>query len=167
MLIRKQGRLVKLVRVETSKGPATAARSHQRSRGRRHVVGSFRIDEPMPAGLLEALTREERRTLACWMAVYREDEARARALPVLAGVPAQFDGIITALEAAADTLSVEEADRLWTQLKAIARTLKRAGHTSPRAARRASAAPPGQRDFFGEMEAIEARAQQRESAILE
>lgn len=166
MLIRKQGRLVKLVRVEPSKGAAAVARMHQGSSGRRRVIGSFRVDEPLPAGMLDALTREERKALACWMAVYRDEEARARALPVLAGAPEQFEVIIAALEAAADVLSVEEADRLWTQLKAIARTLKRAGYMRPRVARCRPAALPGQRDFFGEIEAIEKPAEQRESAEL-
>ncbi|WP_196217382.1 hypothetical protein [Burkholderia pseudomallei] len=167
MLIRKQGRLVKLLRVEPPRGSTTVARARQGGSGRRHVIGSFRVDEPVPSGLLAALTREERRTLACWLTVYREDQARVRALPILAEAPEQFEAIIAALEAAADALSVEEADRLWFQLKAIERTLKRAGHARPRRARRAPVAHPGQRDFFGEIEAIKSRAVQRESVVLE
>ncbi|WP_050805947.1 hypothetical protein [Burkholderia ambifaria] len=166
MLIRKQGRLVKLVRVESSTGSARAARTPQRRRGKRHVLGSFRVEEPVPAALLDMLTREERRTLTCWMAVYREEEARARALPVLAGAPEQFDTIIAALEAAADTLSVEEADCLWAQLKVIARTLTRAGHMRPRAPRRPPPSPPGQRDFFGNFEEIHQSDAQRECTDL-
>lgn len=167
MLIRKQGRVVKLLRVEPSKGSTTGARIRRGGSGRRHVIGSFRVDEPVPSGLLAALTREERMTLACWLTAFREDQARVRALPILAGAHEQFEAIIAALEAAADALSVEEADRLWSQLKAIERTLKRAGHARPRRARRAHVAPPGQRDFFGEIEAIESREARPESVALE
>ena len=66
------------------------------------------------------------------MSVYREDQARARAVPVLASAPRQFEAIIAVLEAAADTLSVEDAHYLRAQLQAIARTLKRAGRTCAR-----------------------------------
>ncbi|WP_174989538.1 hypothetical protein [Burkholderia lata] len=56
------------------------------------------------------------------MAVYQEEQARARALLVLADAPQHIEAIIAALGAAADTLSVEDADPLWAQLQAIART---------------------------------------------
>ncbi|KKL31102.1 hypothetical protein WR30_30605 [Burkholderia contaminans FFH2055] len=167
MLIRKEGRIVRLMRSGPSKGAAAAGRSHDCSRDVRRVVGAFRIDEPVPAELLAALAREERKALACWLTTYREEQARVRALPVLVGAHAQFEAIVAALEVAADALSVEEADRLWSQLKAIERTLKRAGHARPRSPRRAPAAPPGQRDFFGEIEAIESRAVRPESVALE
>ncbi|MBY8608173.1 hypothetical protein K7N18_25435 [Burkholderia arboris] len=160
MLIRKQGRVVKLVRVEPSKGPAAVGQACQAGRGVRRVVGSFRVDEPVPAALLEALSRGERRTLACWMAVYQEEQARARALPVLAGALEHFEAVIAALEVAADTLSAEDADQLWAQLQAIARTLKRAGHRRPRVVRRPASPPPGQRDFFGEPDLLEQPAEQ-------
>ena len=90
----------------------------------RRVVGSFRVDEPMPAALLQALNRDERRTLACWMALYQEEQARARARPVLADASEYFEAVIAALEVAADTLSAEDADQLWARLQAIARTLR-------------------------------------------
>ncbi|WP_175657441.1 hypothetical protein [Burkholderia ambifaria] len=150
MLIRKQGRIVRLVRIEPSKGAATAGRSRDCGQGVRRVVGAFHIDEPVPPTLLNALSRDERRTLSCWMAVYREEQARARAVPVLATVAQQFDTIVAALDAAADTLPVADAEHLWAQLQAISRALKRAGHARPRAARRPARPAPGQRDFFCE-----------------
>lgn len=160
MLIRKQGRQVKLVRVESSKGSAARDRSCQSGRGTRRLVGSFRVDEPVPPALIQALKRDERSALACWLAVYQEEQARARALPVLAKAPEHFEAVIAALEAAADTLSVDDADQLWAQLQAIARMLKRAGHVRPRVARRPQTSPPGQRDFFGESDEYEQRAEQ-------
>ncbi|RRA18740.1 hypothetical protein DF038_31640 [Burkholderia cepacia] len=94
------------------------------------------------------------------MSVYLGERARAQALPVLAKAPVHFEAIIAALEAAADTLSVEDADQLWVQLQAIARSLKRAGHTRPRMACRPPVSPPGQRDFFGEPDQLEQVAEQ-------
>ncbi|MDR6504212.1 hypothetical protein J2785_007409 [Burkholderia ambifaria] len=131
MLIREQGRLIKVLRVEPPKQPPT------RGRRREHVLGTFRADEPIPPALLDALTRDERRALARWLAVYRESQARTDARPVLA-----------------------DADQLWAQLHAIARTLKRAGHLRPRAARRPPAPLPGQQDFFDERDELEQLAEQ-------
>ncbi|WP_233635009.1 hypothetical protein [Burkholderia cenocepacia] len=43
---------------------------------------------------------------------------------MLASAPAQLESLVSALEVAADTMSADEADRVWAQLQAIARTLK-------------------------------------------
>ncbi|QTO23337.1 hypothetical protein [Burkholderia seminalis] len=154
MLIREQGRLIKVLRVEPPKAPPS------RGRRREHVLGTFRSDEPIPPHLLDALTRDERKALARWLAVYRESQARVDARTTLAVAPALLESLVSALEVAADTLSAAEADHLWAQLQAIARTLKRAGHPRPRAARRPPAPPPGQQDFFGECDELVQLAEQ-------
>ncbi|WP_065504177.1 hypothetical protein [Burkholderia stabilis] len=154
MLIREQGRLIKVLRVESPKRPSI------RARARESVIGTFRADEPIPAALLDTLTRDERKVLARWLEVYRESQARNQACPVLASAPVQLETLVGALEVAADTLSSAEADQIWAQLHAIARTLKRAGHPRPRAARRPPAPLPGQRDFFGEFDELERLAEQ-------
>ncbi|MBR8186547.1 hypothetical protein C6Q14_27275 [Burkholderia ambifaria] len=154
MLIREQGSLIKVLRVEPPKQPPS------RGRRREHVLGTFRADEPIPPALLDALTRDERKALARWLAVYRESQARTDARPVLAAAPAQLESLVSALEVAADTLSAADADQLWAQLQAIARTLKRAGHPRPRAARRTPAPLPGQQDFFGERDEFEQLVEQ-------
>ncbi|KML57066.1 hypothetical protein VL15_15235 [Burkholderia cepacia] len=154
MLIREQGNLIKVLRVEPPKQPPT------RGRRREHVLGTFRADEPIPPALLDALTRDERKALARWLAVYRESQARTHARPVLAAAPVQLESLVSALEAAADTLSAADADQMWVQLQAIARTLRRAGHPRPRAARRPPAALPGQQDIFGDLNELEQPAKQ-------
>ncbi|MEQ2053109.1 hypothetical protein [Burkholderia cenocepacia] len=143
-----------MLRVEPPKQP--------RARGRRreHVLGTFRADEPIPPELLAALTHDEREALTRWLSVYREGEARTEARAMLASAPAQLESLVIALEVAADTLSAAEADRVWAQLQAIARTLKRSGHPRPRAVRRPPAPLPGQQDFFGECEELEQLAEQ-------
>ncbi|WP_230965931.1 hypothetical protein [Burkholderia cepacia] len=110
--------------------------------------------------LLDTLTRDERKALARWLAVYRESQARARAHTVLATAPDALDSLVRALEVAADSLSATDADQMWAQLQAIARMLKRAGHPRPRAARRTPAPLPGQQDFFDECEDLEQPAEQ-------
>ncbi|WP_233464288.1 hypothetical protein OHZ10_35990 [Burkholderia arboris] len=110
--------------------------------------------------MLDALTREERKALLRWLAAYRESQARADARPVLTAAPAQLESLVRALEVAADTLSAADADQMWAQLHAIARTLKRTGHPRPRAARRPPAPLPGQRDFFDECDDLEDLAEQ-------
>ncbi|KVN20748.1 MULTISPECIES: hypothetical protein [unclassified Burkholderia] len=124
------------------------------------MLGTFRADEPIPPALLDELTRDERKALARWLAVYRESQARTQARPVLAGAPAQLESLVRALEVATDTLSAADADQLWAQLQAIARTLKRAGLPRPRAARRPPAPLPGKQDFFGEYDELERAAEQ-------
>ncbi|KWH59324.1 hypothetical protein [Burkholderia cepacia] len=154
MLIREQGRLIKVLRVAPPTQPPT------RGRRREHVLGTFRADGPIPAQLLDALSRDERKALARWLEVYREGQRRTDARTTLAAAPAHLESLVSALELAADTLSVAEADHLWSQLQAIARTLRRAGHPRPRAARRPPAPIPGQQDFFGDLDDLEQLAEQ-------
>ena len=154
MLIREQGRLIKVLRVEPPTPPRT------RGRRREHVLGTFRADGPIPAQLLDALSRDERKALARWLAVYRESLRRADARTTLATAPTHLESLVSALEVAADTLSAVDADQMWVQLQAIARTLKRAGHPRPRAARRPPAPLPGQQDFFDECDEFEQLAEQ-------
>ncbi|VWC91593.1 hypothetical protein BCO18430_03283 [Burkholderia contaminans] len=150
MLIRHKGNLIKVLRVEPPKASPT------RGRRREHVLGTFRADEPIPPELLDALSRDERRSLERSLAVYRESQART----TLAAAPANLESLVSALEVAADMLSAADADHLWSQLQMIARTLKRAGHPRPRATRRPPAPLPGQQDFFGERDELEQLAEQ-------
>ncbi|WJN72126.1 hypothetical protein [Burkholderia anthina] len=152
MLIREQGRLIKLLRAVPPKRPSI------RARARECVIGTFRADEPVPTGLLDTLSRDERKLLERWLEAYRKSKARDQVRPVLASAPEQLERLVGALEVAADTLSSAEADQIWAQLHAIARTLKRAGR--PRAARRPPAPLPGQQDFFGEFDELERLAEQ-------
>ncbi|RQT22189.1 hypothetical protein [Burkholderia contaminans] len=154
MLIREQGRFIKVLRVEPPTQPPT------RGRRREHVLGTFRVDEPIPPELLGALSRDERKSLERWLAVYRDSQARRDARTALATAPTHLESLVSALEVAADTLSAADADHLWTQLQVIARTLKRAGHPRPRAVRRPPAPLPGQQDFFGERDELEQLAEQ-------
>ncbi|ERJ33378.1 hypothetical protein L810_4287 [Burkholderia sp. AU4i] len=154
MLIREQGRFIKVLRVEPPTQPPT------RGRRREHVLGTFRADEPIPPELLGALSHDERKSLERWIAVYKESQARTDARRTLAAAPANLASLVSALEVAADTLSAADADHLWMQLQTIARTLKRAGHPRPRTERRPPAPPPGQQDFFGECGELEQLAEQ-------
>ncbi|CAM2163508.1 conserved hypothetical protein [Burkholderia cepacia] len=149
MRIREQGSVIKVLRVE----PATPPPG--RGRRREHVLGTFRADEPIPSALLDILSRDERKALARWMTAYRESRARSDARTTLSAAPAQLESLVSALETAADTLSAADADQMWAQLQAVARTLRRAGHPRPRAARRPPAPMPGQQDFFGDVDEFE------------
>ncbi|MBN3815172.1 hypothetical protein G3N57_00480 [Paraburkholderia sp. Se-20369] len=67
----------------------------------------------------------------------------------------QLASIVDALSIAADTLAPPEADRVWKQLHAIARALRRAGHRRPRRAYSPRISMPGQRDLVDELELAE------------
>uniref|UniRef100_UPI003BEF368D hypothetical protein n=1 Tax=Burkholderia arboris TaxID=488730 RepID=UPI003BEF368D len=147
MLIREQGRLVKVLRLKYS--DAT-------KRNRHVVIGAFRVDEGVPPELIELLARSERRELLQWLAAYRDSQAMARTRTVLADASMRLDELAAALEAAAGLLEPAEADALWCKLQAIARSLHRGGHPRPKRPRRSTAqrAPvPGQMDLVDELAA--------------
>ncbi|MCQ4437740.1 hypothetical protein NO135_22335, partial [Clostridioides difficile] len=75
MLIREQGRSIKLLRV---------TRSGDTRRHRQIVIGTFRADEDGPADLLERRDRNERRELSSWLVAWRDSQAMARAREVFA-----------------------------------------------------------------------------------
>ncbi|MEK6290591.1 MULTISPECIES: hypothetical protein [Burkholderia] len=95
----------------------------------------------------------ERRALEVWMAVFRESQARAAAAPVLASACLRLDELVSALDAAADTLPSTEADALWERLQAVKQSLRRAGHARPATKKRPPAAAAGQRDLVDELQA--------------
>ncbi|WP_232461826.1 hypothetical protein [Burkholderia ubonensis] len=126
--------MIKLLRIKYS---------NETHRNRQRLIGAFRVDEGVPLALIEMLDWGERRALDRWLAAYQETQARARACVVMANAPQQLEALIAALDLAADTLSPVEADRVWQQLQAIARILRRAGHPLPRVERRPGPPPPG------------------------
>lgn len=139
MLIREQGRSIKLLRIERSE----ASRRH------RHVViGVFRVDEDVPAALLEQLGRNERRELSQWLTAYRDSQAMARKRAILAEAPMYLDELVAALDVAAEWLAPVEADALWHKLRAVARGLQRAGHPRPKRAAVRLRPLPGQLDLI-------------------
>ncbi|MGZ2749940.1 hypothetical protein [Burkholderia stagnalis] len=135
MLIREQGRTVTLLRAQ--RNPAT-------KRIRHIVIGTFRAGETPVAMVLEQLDRDERHALDRWLAAWHASQARERGHAVLRQAPARLDELVTALDVAADSLNVEEADRIWQQLQAIARGLRQAGHPKPRPTPRIRAPLRGQ-----------------------
>ncbi|WP_323123709.1 hypothetical protein [Burkholderia alba] len=142
MLVREQGRNIKLLRLESVPG---TRRTHQ------VLVGVFRADTGVPTPLLEKLTPDERLTLLRWLTTHRESRVRAKAQPGLRQAQRQLEAIVTSLDVAADTLSPAAAAGLWIQLQAIARALRRGGHPQPVTPWQPSTQPLGQRDFVDEL----------------
>ncbi|QGA41796.1 hypothetical protein GAS19_30365 (plasmid) [Burkholderia glumae] len=71
---------------------------------------------------------------------------------MLASAQLRLDELVSALDAAADTLTSTEADALWERLQAVKQSLRRAGHTRP-ATKKRPPAPAGQRDLVDELHA--------------
>ncbi|WP_323123741.1 hypothetical protein [Burkholderia alba] len=141
MLIRKQGRNIKLLRIEYVAG---TLRAHH------VVVGIFRADTGVPTPLLEELTLDERLTLLRWVTAHRENLVRVKAQLVLRQARRQLVTLIAALDVAADTLSPADADGIWIQLQAVAQALRRGGHLGTSHATVAPAPPPDQQDLVDE-----------------
>lgn len=139
MLIREQGRSIKLLRTE---------RREDARRRRQILIGAFCVDEDVLAELLELLDRNERRELSVWLAAWRYSQAVTRARVVFASAPARLDELVTALDTAAESLAADEADVLWHKLQAIARGLRRGGHPRPKRTPSQPAPLPGQLDLI-------------------
>lgn len=140
MRIREQGQWIKLLRAERG----------EHSRRRRHVViGVFRVDEAVPAELIQQLDWTEQQEFSRWFAAWRDGRAMAQARGVLAEASTRLDELVVALEVAAGQLTSAEADALWHKLQAIARGLRRGGHPRPKRA----VSPPG--PFPGQLDLID------------
>jgi len=146
MLIREQGRSIKLLRV---------TRSGDARRPRQIVIGTFRADEDVPTELLERLDRNERRELSSWLVAWRGSQAMARAREVFASAPAHLDELVAALDAAAGLLPPAEADVLWRKLQMIARGLRRGGHPRPKRPTTRPARLPGQLDLIDTLDGVD------------
>ncbi|QRR11820.1 hypothetical protein FPJ27_37090 (plasmid) [Burkholderia sp. MS455] len=146
MLIREQGRSIKLIRTMRGVGAR---------RLRQVVIGAFRADEDVPPELLEQLDRNERRELSVWLGAWRDSQAMAQVRLVLANAPGRLDEIVTALDAAAGSLSTADTDMLWDKRHVIARSLRRAGH--PRLKRR----PPALQPIPGQLDLIDILADEQ------
>ncbi|WP_232446697.1 hypothetical protein [Burkholderia ubonensis] len=143
ILIREQGRKIKVIR---------RVKAADTGRFRQRVVGTFVANDPVPASLLELLDKSERRALDAWLDANRNAAEIERARAALTDASTQLASIVDALAIAADTLAPTEADRVWEQIHAIARTLRRAGHRRPRRACSPRISVPGQRDLVDELE---------------
>jgi hypothetical protein len=138
MLIREQGRSIKLLRT---------ARSADTRRYHHVVIGTFGMENGVPAGLLEQLDRSERRELARWLSAWRDSQAVAHSRAILADAPTRLDELVAALDVAAELLAPVEADLLWHKLQAIAQELRHGAHPRPRRAPSPLASLPGQLDL--------------------
>ncbi|MGS1076528.1 hypothetical protein [Burkholderia glumae] len=153
MLIRESGSRVTLLRAASNRAQTPAAPA-KRGRPRKHtVIGAFRATDGVPEEILRSLGAAERKALKRWMAAFQESQARAAAAPVLASARLRLDELVSALDAAADTLTSTEADALWEGLQAVKQSLRRAGHARPATKKRPPLAPIGQRDLVDELQA--------------
>ncbi|WP_334026435.1 hypothetical protein [Burkholderia gladioli] len=76
------------------------------------VTGAFRATGGVPEEIFSSLSAAGRRALELWMAVFRAGQARMAAAPVLASPRLRLDELVSALDAAADTLTTTEVDAL-------------------------------------------------------
>lgn len=130
MLIREQGYLIKLMRLERSPGTR---------RNRHTVIGVFRANEEVPPQLLDTLDAEERTTLERWLAAWQQAQGLTRTHPALAqhsssSSPSRPHSTLP------QTLSSDEADRLWRQCGTSVQNLLCTADAPP--AREHDSAPP-------------------------
>ncbi|WP_420213445.1 hypothetical protein ACN8ZM_40240 (plasmid) [Burkholderia aenigmatica] len=137
MLIREHGQTVKLLRLEVRPGT---------NRKRQVVIGTFRSSAAPPGALLAELSSVELKALNKWLDAQQQLNEYAAMREVTHSAPNALGELARALEVAAETLSADQADAIWTEIGAIARALKRADHQRPRRSRVAHSVP-GQLDL--------------------
>ncbi|WP_186087685.1 hypothetical protein [Burkholderia gladioli] len=123
MLIREQGRLIKVMRADYSlDGDRRDVRSRPRGRTRHVVLGVFHADGEVPASLAAALAPKEREVLCRWLDAYR------RSQPAAGGNQQDLDALVTRVAAVADSAPPAEAEALRSRLQRVKRTLTRSSH---------------------------------------
>lgn len=132
MLIREQGRLIKVMRADSPDGDGRDARSRPRGRTRHVVLGVFHADGEVPASLAAALVPEERQILSRWLDAYRRSRPAASMPPVAGGNQQDLDALVTRVAAVADSVRPAEAEALRSRLQRVAHTLTRSAHDASR-----------------------------------
>ncbi|WP_414442363.1 hypothetical protein [Burkholderia sp. 22PA0106] len=122
MLIREQGRLIKVMRAEQD------MRSQPRRRTRHVVLGVFHADGEVPASLAAALAPEERQILSRWLDAYRRSRPATSMPPAAGGNQQDLEALVTRVAAVADSVRPAEAEALRSRLQRVKRTLTRSAH---------------------------------------
>ncbi|MDN7813755.1 hypothetical protein [Burkholderia gladioli] len=128
MLIREQGRLIKVMRADSPDGDRRDVRSRPRGRTRHVVLGVFHADGEVPASLAAALAPKEREVLCRWLDAYRRSQPAASMPPAARGNQQDLDALVTRVAAVADSVPPAEAEALRSRLQRVKRTLTRSSH---------------------------------------
>ncbi|WP_080757260.1 hypothetical protein [Burkholderia gladioli] len=128
MLIREQGRLIKVMRADSPDGDGSGMRSRPRGRTRHVVLGVFHADGEVPASLAAALAPKEREILCRWLDAYRRSQPVASMQPVAGGSQQDLDVLVKRVAAVVDSVRPAEAEALRSRLQRVKRTLTRSAH---------------------------------------
>lgn len=128
MLIREQGRLIKVMRADSPDGGGRDMRSRPRGRTRHVVLGVFHADGEVPASLAAALAPKEREVLSRWLDAYRRSRPAASMPPAAGGNQQELDALFARLAAVADSVRPAEAEALRSRLQRAKRTLTLPAH---------------------------------------
>ncbi|WP_369051423.1 hypothetical protein [Burkholderia gladioli] len=132
MLIREQGRLIKVMRADSPDGDGRDMRSRPRGRTRHVVLGVFHADGEVPASLTAALMPEEREVLSRWLDAYRRSRPAASVPPAAEDNQQDLDALVSRVAAVADSVRPAEAEALRSRLQRVKRTLTRPSHDASR-----------------------------------
>ncbi|WP_333983319.1 hypothetical protein [Burkholderia gladioli] len=147
MLIREQGRLIKVMRADSPDGDGRDMRSRPRGRTRHVVLGVFHADGEVPASLAAALVPEERQILSRWLDAYRRSRPAASMPPAAGGDGQDLDALVSRVAAVADSVCPAEAEALRSRLQRVKRTLARSAHDASRREGRQQSSPSAHIDL--------------------
>ncbi|WP_186118596.1 hypothetical protein [Burkholderia gladioli] len=139
MLIREQGRLIKVMRADSPDGDGRDVRP--RGRTRHVVLGAFHADGGVPASLAAVLVPEERQILSRWLDVYQRSRPAVSMPPAAGGVGQDLDALVSRVAAVADSVRPAEAEALRSRLQRVKRTLARSAHDASRREGRQQSSP--------------------------
>ncbi|WP_338510327.1 hypothetical protein [Burkholderia gladioli] len=147
MLIREQGRLIKVMRADSPDGDGRDMRSRPRGRTRHVVLGVFHADGGVPASLAAALAPNEREVLSRWLDAYQRSRPAASMPPAARNDGQDLATLVTRVAAVADSVRPAEAEALRSRLQRVKRTLARSAHDASRRDGRQQSSPGAHLDL--------------------
>ncbi|WP_257807052.1 hypothetical protein [Burkholderia glumae] len=127
MLLRKQGRLIKVMRADPSDGNHGGVHSRPRARTRHVVLGTFHADGEVPAKLTAALDPQERQILSRWLDAYRRSRPVTSMPSAATSDVADLNALFARPSAGADSVCAADGEALRSRLQQIKHDLTRPG----------------------------------------
>lgn len=144
MQFREQGKKIQCIRATYN--PATK-RSDQK------VIASFeRYADKLPSGdALKDLSDQERADLEKWWAEKMQKREASRMVWSLTYAPSSIEQITKAVQSA-DNVSADHADKIWTALRELEKSLRKSGHPRPTRPKKAAQTALGQADLLADQQ---------------
>lgn len=116
-----------------------------KKRAKVQMVGSLnRYSFEPTAGLFESLTADEKEELQSYIKEKRQSQEKERRQSAVENADYSLKRVADSLADDDITISPEKAARIWAEIEALTKAMKKAGHSKPKAKKAPPRVPPGQ-----------------------